>query len=106
MKSASNPLSSECPLVLPEVAINDVTAGIDWARDDHAACIVDGRGHKIATTTVEHTTAGLRDLVEGRADGVGGGVWRVAHWATILVLRLSDRASMHPGCRQVTALLA
>jgi hypothetical protein len=30
----------------------------------------------------------------------------VAHWATILVLRLSDRASMHPGCRQVTALLA
>ena len=29
-----------------------------------------------------------------------------AHWATILVLRLSDRASMHPGCRQVTALLA
>jgi len=40
-----------------------VTSGIDWARDDHAACIVDGRGRKIATTMVEHTAAGLRDLV-------------------------------------------
>lgn len=29
-----------------------------------------------------------------------------AHWATILVSRFSDRALMHPGCRQVTALLA
>ncbi|MFV0461039.1 MAG: hypothetical protein ACK5MT_19980 [Actinomycetales bacterium] len=29
-----------------------------------------------------------------------------SHWATILVSRLSDRALMHPGCRQVTALLA
>jgi hypothetical protein len=29
-----------------------------------------------------------------------------AHWSTILVSTFSDRASMHPGCRQVTALLA
>jgi transposase len=63
VKSATNTLSSERRLILPEVAINDVTAGIDWARDDHAACIVDGRGRKVATTMVEHTTAGLRDLV-------------------------------------------
>lgn len=63
MKSASNTPSSERPLVLPEVAPNDVTAGIDWARDDHAACIVDGRGRKVSTTMVEHTVAGLRDLV-------------------------------------------
>ena len=72
MKSASNTLNSERPLVLPEVAPNDVTAGIDWARDDHAACIVDGRGRKVATTMVEHTASGLRDLVSflGR-HGVG-----------------------------------
>ena len=63
MKSATNTPSSERPLVLPEVAVNDVTAGIDWARDDHAVCIVDGRGRKVAATMVEHTTAGLRDLV-------------------------------------------
>ncbi len=31
---------------------------------------------------------------------------RLAHWSTILVSAFSDRASMHPGCRQVTALLA
>jgi len=63
VKSATNTPSSECPLVLPEFPPNDVTSGIDWARDDHAACIVDGRGRKIATTMVEHTAAGLRDLV-------------------------------------------
>ena len=63
MKSASTTPSSERPLVLPEVAPNDVTAGIDWARDDHAACIVDGRGRKVAATMVEHTTTGLRELI-------------------------------------------
>ena len=53
MKSASN--------TLPEEPLNDLTAGIDWARDDHAVSIVDGRGREIARTMVEHTAAGLRD---------------------------------------------
>ena len=55
MKSAS--------MTLPEVAPNDVTAGIDWARDDHAVCIVDGRGRQIARIMVEHTAAGLTELI-------------------------------------------
>ena len=55
MKSASN--------TLPDQPLNDVTAGIDWARDDHAVCIVDGRGRQVARTMIEHTAAGLRDLV-------------------------------------------
>lgn len=70
MKSATNTRSNEPSTPtpagasgLPEFPVNDVTAGIDWARDDHAACIVDGRGRQVAATTVEHTTAGLRDLV-------------------------------------------
>ncbi|MGV1080949.1 MAG: IS110 family transposase, partial [Candidatus Nanopelagicales bacterium] len=67
MKSASNTRSSEPsttnPIGLPESPVNDVTAGIDWARDDHAACIVDGRGRKVAATMVEHTTAGLREMI-------------------------------------------
>ncbi|HLR96514.1 MAG TPA: IS110 family transposase [Jiangellaceae bacterium] len=55
MKSASN--------TLPETPLNDLTAGIDWARDDHAVCIVDHRGREVARTIVEHTAAGLRDLL-------------------------------------------
>jgi len=48
---------------LPDQPVNDVTAGLDWARDDHAVCIVDGRGQPVARTVVEHTAAGLRELV-------------------------------------------
>jgi transposase len=55
VKSASN--------TLPEEPLNDVTAGIDWARDDHAVCVVDGRGRQVARTMVEHTAAGLRELI-------------------------------------------
>ena len=64
MKSASNTLPDEPP--------NGVTAGIDWARDDHAVSIVDDRGREIDRATVEHNAAGLRELlaVLGRA-GVG-----------------------------------
>ncbi len=59
MKSASNTPNT----ALPEHPRNNVTAGMDWARDDHAVCIVDGRGHKVATTIVDHTSSGLRALV-------------------------------------------
>ena len=55
MKSASN--------TLPEEAPNDVTGGLDWARDDHAVSIVNGRGREIARHTIEHTAAGLHELV-------------------------------------------
>lgn len=59
MKSASNNPNN----TLPEFPANDLTGGVDWARDDHAVCIVDGRGRKVAAITVEHTTPGLRELV-------------------------------------------
>ena len=60
MKSASNILRNE----LPETAPNDVTAGVDWARDDHAVSVVDARGRELARTMVEHTADGLRNLTE------------------------------------------
>jgi transposase len=41
-----------------------VTAGLDWARDDHAVAIVDHRGRESVRRTVEHSAAGLRELVE------------------------------------------
>lgn len=40
-----------------------VCAGIDWAKDDHAACIVDADGEVLARFMVEHTTAGLKRLI-------------------------------------------
>jgi transposase len=42
-----------------------VTAGIDWASTVHVACVVDGRGQVTTRFTVEHTTAGLAELVTG-----------------------------------------
>ena len=55
MKSASN--------TLPDQPVNNVTAGVDWARDDHAVAVLDGRGCEIERRTVEHSAAGLRDLL-------------------------------------------
>ena len=50
-------------VTLPEEPANGVTAGIDWARDDHAVSVVDARGREISRRTVGHTAAGLRELV-------------------------------------------
>ena len=61
MKSANTPITEQA-VVLPEFPPGDVTAGIDWARDDHAVSIVDGRGREIARCVVEHTAEGLRNL--------------------------------------------
>ena len=55
MKSARN--------TLPDEPAGGVTAGIDWARDDHAVSIVDARGHETRRYTAEHSAAGLRELV-------------------------------------------
>lgn len=66
MKSATNTRSSEpaaSSTSLPEFPPNDVTGGLDWARDDHAVSIVDARGREVARAMVEHTAAGLRELI-------------------------------------------
>jgi transposase len=59
MKSASTTARN----TLPDVAPNHVTAGVDWARDDHAVSIVDGRGREVFRCAVEHTSTGLRELI-------------------------------------------
>ena len=64
MKSASNNPSTATGSALPEIPPNDITAGIDWARDDHAVSIVNDRGREVHRCTVEHTAAGLRELVK------------------------------------------
>src|SRR5215472_13288812 len=45
---------------LPATPPGGVTAGIDWASEDHAAAVVDAVG---TIFTVEHTAAGLSGLV-------------------------------------------
>ena len=52
-----------CPKFSPDQPPNGLTAGIDWARDDHAVAIVDARGKQILRQTVEHSDAGLRGLL-------------------------------------------
>jgi transposase len=47
---------------LSEEPAGGVTAGIDWARDDHAVSVVDARGREISRHMVEHSAAGLREL--------------------------------------------
>jgi transposase len=46
------------------------TAGVDWARDDHAVSVVDPSGRQVARFTVAHTTSGLRELTR-RLDRAG-----------------------------------
>jgi len=40
------------------------TAGIDWAKDDYAVCVVDAAGEAVKRGTLTYTTAGLRRLIE------------------------------------------
>jgi transposase len=60
MKSASN---TQINTTLPQEPPGGVTAGVDWARDDHAVSVVDVRGREVARCTVVHNAAGLRELV-------------------------------------------
>jgi transposase len=48
---------------LPEEPPGGVTCGIDWARDDHAVSVVNARGREIHRCSVEHSAAGLRELI-------------------------------------------
>jgi transposase len=51
------------------------TAGIDWAKDNYAVCVLDPDGEPLQRATLTYTKAGLLRLVEllqrHRVDGVG-----------------------------------
>jgi Transposase len=51
------------------------SAGVDWAKDDYAVCVVDGDGKPVERVTLRYTKTGLRRLVElldrHRVDAVG-----------------------------------
>jgi transposase len=48
---------------LPSLPPGGRTAGLDWARDDHAVAIVDNAGRIEERFTVPHSDAGIRALV-------------------------------------------
>ena len=39
------------------------TGGVDWAKDDHAVCVVGPAGEALARFSVAHTSAGLRTMI-------------------------------------------
>ena len=67
MKSASNTPNTAAPQPLtrlPETPPNEVTGGLDWARDDHAVAVLDARGRELVRHSVEHSAAGLHELID------------------------------------------
>jgi transposase len=49
--------------VTPAAVPARVCAGVDWAKDDHAVCIIDPDGEVMDRFMVEHTAAGLKRLI-------------------------------------------
>jgi len=46
----------------PNADVERVTAGVDWAKDDHAVCVAGDQGEVLERFTVRHDAAGLRQL--------------------------------------------
>lgn len=51
-------------------------AGIDWAKDRHTVCVIDGEGGVTTRFEVAHTEAGLRELVRRLRGGEGVAIER------------------------------
>lgn len=62
MESANTPRNEQV-ITLPEGPPGGVTAGLDWAHDDHAVSVVDHRGRELDRCTIEHTAEGLKQLI-------------------------------------------
>jgi transposase len=45
------------------VIVTQMVAGIDWAKDAHRVCVLDGEGRRRAEATVAHDEPGLAELV-------------------------------------------
>ena len=46
----------------PSTVVRRVTAGVDWAKDDHAVCVAGDQGDALERFTVRHDAAGLRQM--------------------------------------------
>src|SRR5262245_27511026 len=52
--------------------------GIDWAKENHEVCVLDGNGQVIGRKTVAHSGSGLAQLVQWLLDLCGNEPWLVA----------------------------
>lgn len=72
------------------------SAGIDWASEEHALCVVDATGAKLAGELFSHDEAGLRELLARmralRSAGLRSSA-PTASWSTACWRRAS------PSCR-------
>lgn len=48
--------------IAPDPAAVRVTAGVDWAKDDHVVCVVGDQGQALDRFTVAHDAAGLKAM--------------------------------------------
>ena len=78
-------------------------AGIDWAKDRHAVCVVDGVGRTVVRFEVAHTAAGLRQLVH-RLAGVEGVAIERPDGPVVEALLEAGLPVVVIASRQVTAL--
>lgn len=53
---------------LGSLSAGSVTAGVDWAQEDHAVAVVDSAGEAVARFSVPHSRAGLVELVRRLRD--------------------------------------
>ena len=60
MKHAPN---TPTATTLPKTTPGRLTAGLDWAKDDHVVCVLDDHGEVVDRFTLEHSSAGLAGLI-------------------------------------------
>lgn len=81
------------------------SAGIDWAAEVHALCVVDGEGTKLAGELFAHDEAGIRQLV-ARMRALGVGKVAIERPDGLLVDRLLEAGftvlPVHPNALKAT----
>lgn len=85
--------------------MEEASAGIDWASEEHALCVVDAAGQRLAAEFFAHTEAGIRQLV-GRMRALGVERVAIERPDGLLVERLLEAGftvlPVHPNALKAT----
>jgi transposase len=85
--------------------MDEPSAGIDWASEEHALCVVDAEGRKLAGELFAHDEAGIRALV-ARMRSLGVGRVAIERPDGLLVDRLLEAGftvlPVHPNALKAT----